>query len=211
MVGKRNGMIPNGHFHKDWQSYIKLWFNQPMRKQRRHLRRIEKAKKIAPRPTDSLRPIVSCPTIKYNNKLRLGKGFTLQELKQAKIPVKQARTIGISVDYRRQNKSVDSIQRNVQRLKEYMSRLILFPLNAKKPRKGDATAEELKLASQLTGVLMPVKSNQSRKNEPPRVPTKDEKEFLAKKYIRKARSIQKYKGKREKKARKAAEAAEKAK
>lgn len=121
-------MIPNGHFHKDWQRYIKLWFNQPMRKQRRHLKRVEKAKKLAPRPTQALRPIVNCPTLRYNNRFRLGKGFTIEELKQAKIPKAQAQTIGIAVDKRRKNKCVESIQRNVQRLKAYRSKMILFPV-----------------------------------------------------------------------------------
>jgi large subunit ribosomal protein L13e len=51
-----------------------------------------------------------------------------------------ARSIGISVDHRRRNKSVESLQQNVQRLKEYRSKLILFPLHPnKKLRKGEAT------------------------------------------------------------------------
>jgi large subunit ribosomal protein L13e len=51
-----------------------------------------------------------------------------------------ARSIGISVDHRRRNKSVESLQQNVQRLKEYRSKLILFPLHPKKKlRKGEAT------------------------------------------------------------------------
>ena len=37
---------------------------------------------MAPRPVDGLlRPAVRCPTIKYNTKLRAGRGFTLEELK----------------------------------------------------------------------------------------------------------------------------------
>ena len=55
------------------------------------------------------------------------------------------------------NKSVESLQLNSQRLKEYKSKLILFPLNSKKPRKGDSTAEELSKAVQLAGAVMPVK------------------------------------------------------
>ena len=50
-----------------------------------------------------------------------------------------ARTIGIAVDYRRRNKSVESLQPNVQRLKEYRSKLIIFPKKQSKPRKGDAS------------------------------------------------------------------------
>ena len=82
MAPKRNNIIPNGHFHKDWQRYVKTWFNQPMRKKRRHQSRVKKALKVAPRPAaGQLRPIVRCPTIKYNTKVRAGKGFTLEELK----------------------------------------------------------------------------------------------------------------------------------
>merc|ERR1712107_146092 len=69
-----------------------------------------------------------------------------------------AQTMGIAVDFRRRNKSVESLQLNAQRLKEYQSKLILFPLNSKKPKKGDATAEEISKATQLAGEVMPIKS-----------------------------------------------------
>ena len=57
----------------------------------------------------------------------------------ASINKKQARSIGISVDYRRRNSSMEGLQANVQRLKEYKSKLILFPRHPSKPKKGDAT------------------------------------------------------------------------
>lgn len=208
MPAKRNNIIPNGHFHKDWQRYIKLWFNQPMRKQRRHKKRVEKARLVAPRPVGLLRSVVSCPTLRYNMKLRLGRGFTLEELKQAGIHRKQARSIGIAVDKRRTNKSLESVQRNVQRLKQYRSRLILFPHNEKKPHKGDATAEEVKLATQLKGVIMPLRNRSSVRLEKARVPSAEEKEFEAHKTLRRERANKKYKGRRERKARLQAEAAE---
>ena len=53
----------------------------------------------------------------------------------------QAQSIGISVDVRRRNRSIEALQLNVQRLKEYKAKLILFPVKASKPRKGDATKE----------------------------------------------------------------------
>ena len=28
MPAKRNNIVPNQHFHKDWQNYVKTWFNQ---------------------------------------------------------------------------------------------------------------------------------------------------------------------------------------
>jgi large subunit ribosomal protein L13e len=52
---------------------------------------------------------------------------------------------------------VESLQANTQRLKEYKSKLILFPLNSKKPKKGEATPEEISKATQLAGQVMPVK------------------------------------------------------
>lgn len=82
MAPKGNNMIPNGHFHKDWQRFVKTWFNQPARKYRRKQNRIKKARAIAPRPAAGLlRPVVRCPTIRYHTKVRAGRGFSLAELK----------------------------------------------------------------------------------------------------------------------------------
>jgi large subunit ribosomal protein L13e len=82
MVLKHNNQLPNQHFRKDWQRRVKTWFDQPGRKKSRRIARIQKAASIAPRPVDGLlRPAVRCPTIKYNTKLRAGRGFTLEELK----------------------------------------------------------------------------------------------------------------------------------
>lgn len=154
---RHNNVIPNQHFKKKWQFYVKTWFNQPGRKQRRRDARAEKAKKVFPRPTSGLlRPIVTAQTVKYNTKKRLGRGFTFEELKEAGIPAKLARTIGIAVDHRRKNRSLESLQANAARLKEYRSKLVLFPRRAGKPKAGDASAEELATASQFTGKLLPI-------------------------------------------------------
>ncbi|PKU32723.1 60s ribosomal protein l13 [Limosa lapponica baueri] len=159
MAPSRNGMILKPHFHKDWQRRVATWFNQPARKIRRRKARQVKARRIAPRPVAGpIRPIVRCPTIRYHKKVRAGRGFSLEELKLAGINKKFARTIGISVDPRRRNKSTESLQANVQRLKEYRSKLILFPRKPAMPKKGDSSAEELKMATQLTGPVMPIKN-----------------------------------------------------
>ena len=82
MAPKHNNMIHNNHFHKDWQRYVKTWFNQPGRKKRRRQERIKKALRVAPRPVaGAIRPVVRCPTFRYNTKVRAGRGFTLEELK----------------------------------------------------------------------------------------------------------------------------------
>ena len=50
----------------------------------------------------------------------------------AAIPKKLASTIGISVDHRRKNRSLESLQANVQRLKTYKAKLVVFPRRARK-------------------------------------------------------------------------------
>ncbi|DAZ93556.1 TPA: hypothetical protein N0F65_006544 [Lagenidium giganteum] len=155
---KHNNVIPNGHFHKDWQNRIKTWFDQASKKKSRRLARKAKAAAIAPRPAAGLlRPAVHCPTVKYASKVRAGKGFSLEELKEAGISKKQALSIGISVDYRRTNKSVESLQANVQRLKAYKAKLVVFPRkNINKPKAGDSAPEETKNAVQHKGALFPI-------------------------------------------------------
>lgn len=47
------------------------------------------------------------------------------------------------MDKRRKNRSQEGLDRNVNRLKEYMSKLVLFPRKKGKPKKGDATQAEI--------------------------------------------------------------------
>lgn len=205
MAPKGNNMIPNGHFHKDWQRFVKTWFNQPARKFRRRQNRIKKARAIAPRPAAGpLRPVVRCPSVRYHTKVRAGRGFTLQELKASGLNPRFARTIGVAVDHRRRNKSVESIQLNAQRLKEYKSKLILFPVhNKKKLRAGDATEEECKVATQLLGEVLPIRQPSIRTKA--RIPTEDEKKFEAYITLRKARADARLVGIRAKRIKEAAE------
>lgn len=223
-------MIPNAHFHKWWQRFVRTWFNQPARKYRRRQNRIKKAKAVFPRPAAGpLRSIVRCPSIRYHTKLRSGRGFSLAELKvnfvtfqlprslfdsliyfQASgLTAGFARTVGIAVDKRRRNKSVESRQKNVQRLKEYQSKLILFPIHEnRKLRKGEATEEERKLATQLTGPVMPL-----LKPKPViefRAIKEDEKKFSAFNALHCARVAARTAGQRAKKAKEAAEQQENA-
>nr|QBH73315.1 putative cold induced protein [Liposcelis bostrychophila] len=208
MAPKGNNMIPNAHFHKDWQRYVRTWFNQPARKHRRHVKRLKKAHAVAPRPaTGPLRPIVRCPTFRYHTKVRAGRGFTLDEVKKAGFSPAFARTIGIAVDHRRRNKSVESLQRNVQRLKEYKSKLILFPRRInKKLKKGEATEDERKVATQLKTTVMPIKQPASKLKA--RKITPGERKFSAYSTLRSARADVRLVGYRAKKAKEAAENAD---
>ncbi|KAK5140399.1 ribosomal protein L13e-domain-containing protein [Cryomyces antarcticus] len=153
MTIKHNQQIQHNHFRKDWQRRVRVHFDQPGRKLRRRNARITKAAAVAPRPVDKLRPVVRCPTIKYNRRVRAGRGFSLAELKAAGIPRKLAPTIGISVDPRRQNLSEESLKVNVERLQEYRKRLILFPRKSGQQKKGDASTEEVKATKDREGAL----------------------------------------------------------
>ena len=91
------------------------------------------------RPLTLLRPAVRGQTVRYNRKVREGRGFTHAELKEAGVGRKEARGIGIVVDHRRRNLSEEGKKVNVERLQAYKTRLIVFPRKAKKPKKGDST------------------------------------------------------------------------
>jgi len=165
--------------------------------------RAEKAKRAFPRPVaGSLKPVVRGQTLKYNSKTRLGRGFTLEELKEAGIPVKFAPTIGISVDHRRKNRSLEGLQENVARLKAYRTNLVILPRNAKKPKKFEASAEEAKTAQQKKGALVSITK------EKPTVElvkiTKDMKDFKAYHKLRVERMNERMVGVRAKKAKEAA-------
>jgi len=142
------------------------------------------------------------PTVRYNLKVRFGKGFTLEELKEAGIAPKLARTLGISVDARRINKSAASLKRNVQRLKEYKSKLVLFPRNQKKVKAGEVSKEEQTKAQQITTALPIKKPTQSL--EVVKLSDVDT-SSRAVMVLRKARADARYTGRRERKAKEKAE------
>jgi large subunit ribosomal protein L13e len=150
--------------------------------------------------------LLLCFCLQYNLKQRSGRGFTLEELKEAGINKVMARTIGISVDHRRQNKSVESMQINVQRLKEYKSRLIVFPRKGG-AKKGDATPEEVASAVQLVGDIVAAPKATSAVSYG--VVTDEMKAFNAYSTLRGARNTAKLVGKRIKAAKAKAEESEK--
>jgi ribosomal protein L13E len=140
-------MLTAVHLGKDWQEKVKTWFNQPGRKHRRRLTRQRKAKLISPNPTHKLRPIVRGMTNKYNNKIRLGRGFTQEELKKAGLnSLPYAKSLGIAIDLRRKDTSAETQTLNVNRIKEYISKMILYPRKNpdKKPIVKEAQEEQLK-------------------------------------------------------------------
>ncbi|XP_039077968.1 60S ribosomal protein L13-like isoform X1 [Hyaena hyaena] len=128
-----------------------------------------------------IQPTVRCSMVRDHTKVQAGRGFSLEELKGrrvAGIHKVAARAIGISVDPRRWSKSTKTLQANSMfQLKEYHSKLILSPKKPSAPKKGDSSSEELKLVTQLTGLVMP--AGNSFKKEKARVIIEEEKNFTS--------------------------------
>lgn len=118
-----------------------------------------------------------------------------------------ARTIGISVDHRRQNLSEESLAVNVARLKAYKERLILLPRKSNAPKKGDTKTDLSKVntATSISSVLpiapTDIAVKEIKKSEMPK--PIDGGAYAA---LRMARSNKRYQGAREKRIRDKAEA-----
>ncbi|KAG8904388.1 60S ribosomal protein L13 [Tulasnella sp. 403] len=215
-----NNPLPSNHFRKDWQRRVKTWFNQPGRKARRNRNRVKRAAELGARPIKSLRPVVRCPTVRYNMKVREGHGFSLTELKEAGIHKLEARGLGIKVDKRRRNLSEEGKKANVDRLLAYKSRLLVF---SKRPRNAAALKKKLEAQGKMDKDKKPrfatsdvpyghLKPEQYDRNpvplptpqhEPPRAITAEERNFNAYKTLRDAWQWDRDAGKRDAEARKA--------
>jgi len=205
---KHNNVIPNGHFHKQWARYVKTWFNQPARKSDRRSARAAKATRVAPRPLNLLRPVVRGQTLKYNLKIRAGRGFTLDELSAANVSKKAARGIGIAVDHRRKNRNEEAFQHNVNRLKQYKSKLVVFPRKptSKRLRRGDSTPDDRKEVQQVVDKqVLPIVV--PGRHIPARVISPEEHGRSVVALLRKARTDGKLWGQRERRAKLKAEKA----
>lgn len=195
MAIAKNLPLLKNHFRKNWQSRVRVHLDQAGKKVSRRNARASKAARVAPKPLDSLRPVVRCPTVKYNRKVREGRGFTLEEIKAVGYTAKAARSVGIAVDHRRQNKSQESFDANVQRLKEYQSKLIVFKKGT--PVKELAATEQVS-TKDVFPVVQPAVESAPRAVVQP--------EQSAYRTLRLARSEKKYRGVREKRQREKAEA-----
>ncbi|CAD2104432.1 60S ribosomal protein L13-2, putative [Plasmodium vinckei brucechwatti] len=142
-----NNVLPNVHLHKWWQRYVRVDFSKNIKRKQRRLLREKRQKQNGPTPIEKLHPVVHCPTQRYNYKTRLGKGFTLDEIKAVKLTPSAARSIGIIVDKRRKNRCEESLKANAERLQKYLNSLVMIPLKKDKPKNGiggipaDATKE----------------------------------------------------------------------
>ncbi|SNX83777.1 probable ribosomal protein L13B [Melanopsichium pennsylvanicum] len=192
MAVKHNNILHNNHFRKDWQRRVKVWFDQPGAKKRRRTAREAKAAKLGLRPVQPLRPAVRCPTLRYNTKVRSGRGFTIEEVKKAGLGKKYARSVGIPVDHRRRNKSEESLKLNVERIQAYQSRLVVIPKLTKKNKDKKVDVSNIEAVRNVSSVIPLPAAVEAEK---PRAITAEEKEFNAYETLRKARGTHRAAGK----------------
>ena len=159
---RHNVAIQRPQFRKHPRPLIRTFFNQPAQKFKRLQKRQERARQIYPRPLNNLKPIVHKPTQRYSSQIRLGRGFSLQEIKAVGLNKLFARSIGINVDTRRTNKSNESLQKNIQRLKEYLDKLVLLPRKEGESKKAGYgkladVKESVTVVQNTDRVILPIK------------------------------------------------------
>lgn len=122
------------------------------------------------------------------------------------------------MDARRQNLSVESLKANVERLKDYQKRLIVFPRRAGVVKAGDSAKADLQKVSgadakvvRRTGVAQPIRNTHPRDGVSTMKKSEMPKEEGAYRRLRVARSDQRLVGVREKRAKAKADEAQAAK
>ena len=126
---------------------------------------------------------------------------------EAGIAKKYAPTIGISVDPRRANLSTEALALNVERLKAYQARLIIFPRRVGQHKKTDSSKEDVEAhkeegkISRKTHAVMPI-VNEAREKAVSEIKRSEmgEGESGAYRKLRDARSEARLVGVREKRA-----------
>mmetsp|Transcript_32996 Transcript_32996/g.64452 ORF Transcript_32996/g.64452 Transcript_32996/m.64452 type:complete len:231 (-) Transcript_32996:562-1254(-) len=121
---KHNNTTKSGHFKKSWQKKVKTWFKSPSKKLKRRINRSEEKKRRYAKDLiiKSFRPIVHCPTRIHNLRVKIGRGFSSNEILNSSVPVKICNSIGISIDKRRKNKKKNRFF-NEKRLENFFKKI----------------------------------------------------------------------------------------
>lgn len=128
-------------------------------------------------------------------------------MQEAGIPRRFATTIGISVDGRRQNLSEESLSANVERLKAYKERVIVFPRRSNAPKKGDTKADPTSIEKvNLISSVLPITRTAPGVSEIKKSDLPAPVEGGAYRKLRLARAFQRSQGAREKREKDKAEA-----
>ena len=86
-MAKGNNVLASSHMRKHWNKWhyvgVRCFFNKMAHKTIRKDKRAAKAAACFPRPLGKLRPIVMGQTKRYNTEVKIGRGFSIAELKDA--------------------------------------------------------------------------------------------------------------------------------
>nr|QSE03610.1 60S ribosomal protein L13 [Metchnikovella dogieli] len=176
---KGNQPIPNDYTKKDIHKKVKAVFNLRQKKEKRMRLKQEKQKRMWPRPEEgALRPVVRCPGEKNKTRVRTGRGFTVAELLAADINPRRAMKFGISIDKRRKNHSLETLELNKERLMSYMARLVRLTRTEARALKNDESARSTSVA---------LKKEKMELVEEVRMPSAEEREFQAYMTLKKLR------------------------
>jgi len=154
MAPSRNGMILKTHFHKDWQQWVDTWFNQPACK----IRRLKARQPLAPRPAPSG---PSWGALQLGTTPRSGLAGA-SAWRNSGWLVSTRKWHAPSASLWTQGGETNPLS-HCGRLKQHRSELLRFPRKPSAPKKGDSSAEELKLVTQLTGPVMPIQNVYKKK------------------------------------------------
>eukprot|EP01070_Trichotokara_eunicae_P003755 Trichotokara_eunicae@DN3560_c0_g1_i1.p1 len=78
------------------------------------------------KPIDKLKPLVRCCGARHNSRMRKGAGFSVGELKKARLAPRLAMSIGVMVDRKRRDRNQATQDINVERLQTYLKHLVLY-------------------------------------------------------------------------------------
>merc|ERR1719245_1904521 len=96
------------------------------------MRLMLRKKKAAQGYVRMLQPVVRGQTSKYNTKLRLGRGFTYEELLAGGVSPMGAKRFRIAYDRRRVNRCEATFAANVERIKAYVQKVTRTDAKGKK-------------------------------------------------------------------------------
>jgi len=143
-------------------------------------------------PAHSPPPCRARPDGAVQHQVTRGSWLYSGRVEEAGVSRKTALGLGIVVDHRRRNLSVEGKALNVERLKAYKERLVVFPRKASKPKRGDSSPGDLTAPTTRQTLPLPA----AFVHEGPRRITQDEREFNAYKTLRNNRAEARFEGAR---------------
>jgi len=118
-----NLFLTRTHRRRDQRRHFKHHFDSVAKKQKRRQTRLQKVKRAEETglPTGQLRPTVRCCGYRHKLRARQGRGFSAEELKEAKIGMNVVKILSISFDKRRRSCHGE----NVATLRDFLSKIVV--------------------------------------------------------------------------------------